>query len=64
MQKRVCDVTMLEHVGTLIFMPEMDAIIFEARAEAAGGRRDDREVTSPGCRYGTSEACSMVHGHT
>ena len=63
MRKRVFDESMSEHIEALVLMAEMDAIIFDRRAEAAGGRRGDREVTSPGCHIGTSEACSMPHAH-
>ena len=65
MRKRVFDASMPEQLGTLIFMTEMDSIVIGASREAAGGRRDlhAREITSPGCHIGTSEAASMRHGH-
>ena len=63
MRKRVFDAGMPEQLGTLIFMTEMDGIVIGASREAAGGRRDAREITSPGCHIGTSEAASMRHGH-
>ena len=44
-------------------MTEMDGIIFDLRTEAAGGRRDAFEDTSPRCCIGTSEACNMAHAH-
>ena len=55
---------MPEQLGTLIFMTEMDGIAIGASREAAAGRRDAREITSPRCHIGTSEACSMLHSHT
>ena len=44
---------MPDQLGTLIFMTEMDGIVIGASREAAGGRRDAREITSPGCHLGT-----------
>ena len=64
MRKPFFDEGMLEQVRALVFMPKVDAIIFDRRAEAVGGRRDGREVTSPRCHIGISEACSMPHSHT
>ena len=63
MRKRGFDESMLEHVEALVLMAEMDAIIFDLRTEAAGGRRDAFEDTSPRCCIGTSEACNMAHAH-
>ena len=63
MRKRVFDETMSEHIGALVFIPKVDAVAFDRRAEAAGGRREDREVTSPVCHIGTSEACCMACAH-
>ena len=45
-RKRVFDVNMLEQLGTLLFMTEMDDVVIGASSEAAGGRRDPREITS------------------
>ena len=63
MRKRFFDESMLEQVRALVLMTKMDAIIFDLRAEAAGGRREAFEDTTPGCHIGTSEACSMPPAH-
>ena len=39
MRKRVFDASMLEQLGTLLFMTEMDDVVIGASSEAAGGRR-------------------------
>ena len=64
MRKRIFDEAMSEYVETLIFILNVDAVVFDRRAEAVDGRRDDREVTSQRCRIGTSKACYMPYAHS
>ena len=63
MRKRIFDEMVSEAAGSLESMPMVDAVVFDWRVQAAGGRRDVCEDTSPWCRIGTSEACSMPHAH-
>ena len=63
MRKRLSDEMVSEVAGSLESMPVVDTVVFDLCAEAAGGRHDDREVTSPRSRIGTSEARSMTCAH-
>ena len=63
MRKRLSDEMVSKVAGSLESMPVVDTVVFDSCAEAAGGRHDNREVTSPRCRIGTSEACSMPCAH-
>ena len=52
MRKRIFDEMVSEAAGSLESMPMVDAVVFDWRVQAAGGRRDVCEDTSPWCCIG------------